>query len=223
MRNDVRRLRSLEKRFIAEETKSVLRHDLRNKLASIRNAAFYLRRKVEASAPALWKEEKRVPEFFALIDGELTAAETILGAALAAPAKSEEYPAVELYEIVRAAVDTVDRDDIAIRIGGDPAPLVARGDRDELAVAILVLIESAIDAGAHAIAVDCSARDDGSSAIDVHADDGGGFVSDISLAPNIARRIAARFGGKLELAGSEQPKRRATMILATPPRGKEPF
>ena len=33
-------------RFVAEEVTSVLRHDLRNKLAAIRNSVFYINRRV---------------------------------------------------------------------------------------------------------------------------------------------------------------------------------
>jgi CheY-like chemotaxis protein len=45
------------------------RHFVRNRLAAIRNAAFYLQRRVEGTP--LWQDDPRVPRFFALIVDEL--------------------------------------------------------------------------------------------------------------------------------------------------------
>src|SRR4051812_40775412 len=75
------------RRFLIEEAMSVLRHDVRNKLGAIRNASFYLQRKVERAAPALWSEDPRMPKFFELIGSELTAAEKTLASKL--PSLSE--------------------------------------------------------------------------------------------------------------------------------------
>ena len=44
-------LQVLLRRFIVWEATAVLRHDLRNHLAAVRNATFYVRRRVEALAP----------------------------------------------------------------------------------------------------------------------------------------------------------------------------
>jgi nitrogen-specific signal transduction histidine kinase len=49
-----------------------LRHDLRNHLATIRNAAFYLERRMRRTDA--WESDKRVPQFFELIERELEAA-----------------------------------------------------------------------------------------------------------------------------------------------------
>lgn len=49
-----------------------LRHDLRNHLSTIRNAAFYLERRMRKTDA--WDEDKRVPKFFELIETELEAA-----------------------------------------------------------------------------------------------------------------------------------------------------
>ena len=61
---------------VAEVVASTLRHDLRNKLASIRNASFYLMRQVKKTD--LWSADPRVETFFQLIDKELTSAEEVL-------------------------------------------------------------------------------------------------------------------------------------------------
>jgi nitrogen-specific signal transduction histidine kinase len=49
-----------------------LRHDLRNHLSTIRNAAFYLERRMRKTET--WESDKRVPQFFELIESELEAA-----------------------------------------------------------------------------------------------------------------------------------------------------
>ena len=51
------------------ERKAELRHFVRNRLAAVRNAAFYLQRRTETTA--LWHEDPRVAKFFALIVHEL--------------------------------------------------------------------------------------------------------------------------------------------------------
>ncbi len=59
-------LGGLERASVAEEVASGLRHDLRNHLASIRNAAFYLRRRTRDTE--LWRADPRMAQFFGLID-----------------------------------------------------------------------------------------------------------------------------------------------------------
>src|SRR5438477_4154409 len=70
--------------FVVEELVSVLRHDLRNRLAAIRNARFFLQRKFEAGAPEL-NAGPRVGQMFGLIESELDAAEALMASQHAAP------------------------------------------------------------------------------------------------------------------------------------------
>lgn len=67
-----------ERAAVAEVVTSVLRHDLRNRFASIRNASYYLMRQAQKSE--LWKSDPRVEVFFRLIDSELASAEELLTA-----------------------------------------------------------------------------------------------------------------------------------------------
>lgn len=69
-------MRDLERRTIAEAVQGVLRHDARNKVGAIRNAAFYLRKKTEKTP--LWAEP-RIADFFALIEAQLQELEVVLG------------------------------------------------------------------------------------------------------------------------------------------------
>lgn len=61
------------------------RHFVRNRLAAIRNAAFYLQRRVECTA--LWQDDPRVARFFALIVDELAQIEEHMSGA-SPPAKA---------------------------------------------------------------------------------------------------------------------------------------
>src|SRR6187402_119743 len=69
-------MKDRERRAIAEGVQAVLRHDARNKVGAIRNAAVYLRRKTEKSE--LWAEP-RISEFFTLIEDQLKELEGVLG------------------------------------------------------------------------------------------------------------------------------------------------
>src|SRR5262245_26174267 len=72
------RILALSRVFLAEEVGSYLRHGLRNKLAAIRNAAFYLRKKVESTDP-------RIGQMMQIIDTELASTEAFLQSRLAPP------------------------------------------------------------------------------------------------------------------------------------------
>ena len=88
------RLESARRLAVEEELRAVLRHDLRNRLASIRNAAFYLRLRVEKHTELL-TTDPRCAAFFQLIQEELLRAEELIAERLApgdprvAPAERE--------------------------------------------------------------------------------------------------------------------------------------
>jgi len=68
-------LGAAEQIVLLEELASSVRHDLRNRLGNIRNAAFWLRRRFEGVREA---EDPRVATFFSLIDEEVFAADGLL-------------------------------------------------------------------------------------------------------------------------------------------------
>lgn len=78
MDEQTRELEARERAAVAEVVTAVLRHDLRNRFSSIRNAAFYLMR--QAKKTELWKEDPRMEQFFQLIDKELASAEALVSA-----------------------------------------------------------------------------------------------------------------------------------------------
>ena len=65
-----------ERAAVAEVLASVLRHGLRNRFSSIRNAAYYLMRQTQKTE--LWKSDPRMESFFQLIERELASAEDLL-------------------------------------------------------------------------------------------------------------------------------------------------
>lgn len=69
-------LQARERAAVADVVASTLRHELRNKLASIRNASFYLMRRMQKTEA--WTADPRVETFFQLIERELASAEQVL-------------------------------------------------------------------------------------------------------------------------------------------------
>lgn len=61
-----------------EETdpSAILKHDLRNILSVLRNASAYLVRQVQSSP--VWTERPKVPEFFEILDEQITRVETLV-------------------------------------------------------------------------------------------------------------------------------------------------
>ena len=220
-------VRTLYRRFVVWEAAAVLRHDVRNKLASIRNASFYLRRRVESEATALVEKDKRVPVFFELIGKELDGADTLI---------SERIPQIGGEPAVApvAVEDALDDALAAIPIPSgvsvrrpDSAQVVA--DRAELAIALFCVVENAVDAltptgGTIAI----STRRDGANVVIEISDDGPGLPFEarrameqfVSTKPNrlglglpIAKRVVARMRGTVDLGVAGERGTRVAIAL----------
>lgn len=71
------RLEGVAQLLALDEGNARFRHDLRNRLAAVRNAAYYLERKTQKSG--LWEQDARMGTFFALITSELTSADSLIG------------------------------------------------------------------------------------------------------------------------------------------------
>jgi len=69
-------LRSLERSAVAEQVASTLRHDMRNKFASIRNATFYIKKSL--AKRDMLDGDARVPKFLDLINEQLEKADELL-------------------------------------------------------------------------------------------------------------------------------------------------
>ncbi|UJR82361.1 hybrid sensor histidine kinase/response regulator [Sandaracinus amylolyticus] len=196
---------------IADELTSALRHDLRNRLAAIRNAAFYLRRRT--SKTPLWEEDARVSTFFDVIASEAQRADELVGSSAAVATGPTEHARVSV--ALRRALDDLAPEiapGVAVRVEV-PDGLVASGSEEDLAIALRMLLENAHDAVGSAGEIALSARaDDGSILLEVR-DTGPGF-GDIAAARTplrstkpghlglglaIAERALRRMGGELAI------------------------
>jgi len=216
------------RRFVVWEAAAVLRHDIRNKLASVRNAAFYLRRRVESEAAALVEKDRRVPTFFELIGAELDAADRVITERLPVIGGEPAMTPIALGDALADALAALSPPP-GVAISGPDGDAAVVADRDELAVALFCVLENAVDAvassgGTVAIAVRAGpAR----IAIDV-VDDGPGLTIEpqraverftttrsgrLGLGLPIARRLIGRARGSLELGPGDGRGARAVISL----------
>jgi signal transduction histidine kinase len=216
----------LHQHFGVEEALSVIRHDVRNKLGSIRNASFYLGRKIQKAAPELVANDPRVPQFIELIGTESSATEAILQSRLPAAEHAEILPAPLILRRIHDLVPVPPKIRLIVETTTEPH---VRINADEAAVAVFCLVENAVDAlegGGGVIRLRVVERD-GRVAIEVE-DDGPGLAAGVhqrafepffttrqarlGLGLNIARRIATRWGGTLELADLDRGVRAALVL-----------
>lgn len=219
--------------LLVMEATAGLRHDLRNRLASVRNASFYLKRKVESSATELWANDGRVPKFFEMIDGELTSAEEIIVSTT--PQVLAGQPAVaeiDVAALASAVIGELDTPSAVTMVAPEPGPVRALADPIELRVGLRCLIENAVDAvlcNRGTIRITCATNDDVARVSVI--DNGPGFgegprerwlkpfatskAGRMGLGLNIARRVATRAGGGLLL---EDGVERGAAITITLPR-----
>jgi hypothetical protein len=148
---------SVERTATLELAVSQLRHDLRNRLAAIRNAAFYIRRRTSGLPGAA--DDARVPRFFDLIEQELELATALLGARPLDDRDSSEASA-SMRDVVDTALDSArvaERLEVDVRV----TDTMVAGDRLELAVAVRVLVESLVGNFAHGGTVEIRDDSDG--------------------------------------------------------------
>lgn len=209
-----KRPKGLERALVAEEVASILRHDLRNKHAAIRQAAIYLQRRVEKSD--VWTSEPRIPRFFALIDAELTAADAVIADKTALPQLERARERTDVALWLGAALDAADTPATIhfVRDLQGPAPVDV--DVRDLWLAVECVLENSVEAlpAGGRIAVATRATTD---RVMVRIHDDGPGMPELQPAPfqtrkpghagvglRLARRAAARCGGTLSIASSAQ-------------------
>ncbi len=134
----------VERACLVEVGLSTLRHDIRNKLAAVRQAAFYL--KTKTSSTELWDANPRVQKFFALIDSELeTAGGMLSDDTHTSGVRPRRADAVELAATAARAIE-LSRGGAGVGIDTDLGEGSCVGDADEIALAIRCLVENALQA-----------------------------------------------------------------------------
>lgn len=220
-------LRAVEQTAFTFEVLSVLRHDLRNKLAPMRNVIAYVRRKVQGTE--LWDADPRLAKFLDLMETEITAASALLENPPTMDAvhsrATARSPALAALDLARSAVRHPGRSRIRLHDATDGAAVV-EADPHELALAVRALMENALEADAGA--VDARAEGDGDR-IRIEVRDGGPGLSQaafsdaiegrtpqragrVGLSLKMAHRVARRYGGELELRPAEAGTRIAIVL-----------
>ncbi|MCE9668982.1 ATP-binding protein [Myxococcus stipitatus] len=209
-------LQARERAAVADVVASTLRHDLRNKLASIRNASFYLMRKMQKTDA--WGADARVEAFFQLIDRELAAAEEVLSRR--APVVSSERPSCRARDAAERALTEARLSD-GVRVERDfrdngKVPL----DLEDLALLVRCLVDNAVEAMPRGgmLAVRTWDVEEGEGGVAIRVEDSGeglameaisrAFEPFYSTRPghaglglNIVQRLVLRNGGKVALDG----------------------
>ena len=214
-----RELEELARLSLLEERLSVLRHDLANRLNSIRNGAFYLKRKSERTN--LWVEDPRFPLFFDLIEKEIVSGTKLLDQASAADLMLRRFEPQMLEVGVKRGLEQV-RIPATVALETDFGQCVPKPLWDvEVALLTRCLVENAVEAveGAHGARIRLRTRSEGEGAWLTVEDSGPGIPAEAmasamqpfrsekpghrGIGLNIARRIVRRYEGNLELHESE--------------------
>jgi signal transduction histidine kinase len=226
-------LETRERAAVAEVVTAVLRHDLRNRFSSIRNAAFYLMRQTQKTE--LWKTDPRMEMFFKLIDSELASAESLLSAR-ALVGFEEQTVRLRLCDAAeRALAHTRVPPSIRVECTWQEQGMV-EADGERLLLLIRCLLENAVEAmpGGGSLGVRTVRGEDGRILLEV-IDTGPGIPKELEkrvfepfmttkpghpgLGLCIVQRMALRSHAWVELKPGEPVGTRATVSF---PRAEEP-
>lgn len=220
-----------ERAAVVETVTAVLRHDLRNKLASIRNAAFYLSRRAQQEQPL--KGDARVEQFFQLIDMELDAAEGLLeGPGARAPSPRTT---ARLRDVAEAALSRLPvPEGVRVERAWEDSALLTV-DVEELTLLVRCLVENALEAMPEGGTLGLLAREDAEGSVLEVVDTGPGLAPEVAqkafepfvttkpghagLGLCIARRLAQKYGARVRWKGGGEAARGTRMELRFPVRG----
>lgn len=207
------RLQHATEAAIVEEILGTIRHDVRNKLAAVRQAAQYLKRKSEGSN--LWSEDPRFAKFYALIDEQLVEADKLLvqHGSLERVYKRNPQP-LDMHAVVRRAIAHTS---LPHAVSVELAPGRALADEAEVVIGLAHLLDNAARVAPDGSPIRVlSSVAEGTYTLCV-ADEGPGMSLDDfrrlargneatpsgrGLGLAIARRVAMRNGGALKLLPS---------------------
>jgi len=226
-------LRTVEMLALLEEATTPLRHDIRNRIASIRNLSYFVRRKLASElAP---ERDPRVNEFLTKIENEVQRTDDLIEAwgVSVSDLHSSEAERVGVSDCVRLAVDSARLPrEVRVEFVPPTEPLEVEGELEMLALALRCLVENAGEAaGSGSITVEVEREAD---QCNVMVSDRGPGIADpvrclerfestkpghLGLGLCVARRIAARFGGDVVIGS---PEVGAQVTLVVPIAGTQP-
>lgn len=208
---------------LIDEVRGSLRHTIRNKLGGARNAAFYLRKKVQDTE--LHASDPRVPAFFEIIFNAVEGCVALLDSPW--PPQPEPPPEVDAGEALTALAGA-----LALPPGVTLELAVASPVRlaiapEELQVAVFFALGQPLDAavarggGALRLAarheapvcvIDVVDLDVAAGVMD--PDEATPSTPGVPAFPDVARRVLARWGGEVEAPGAGDGVR-ATLRVPT--------
>jgi signal transduction histidine kinase len=209
-----------EQAAVAEEAFSVLRHRLRNKLGTIRNAVFYIKRQTTGSEA--WAADPRIKDFFDVIDEEISAADAlVLDGVVSERLFERRVERTSARACIERAVELSHIDHPAIQIRVEPGDDVVVVDPRELTLALRCLVENAAEAmpsgGEITVRI---GREDARLVIEVH-DEGPGIPEAERQAVLYAYCTTkpGRAGLGLAIAARMVTRANGTIILGSAPSG----
>ncbi|MEO6602556.1 MAG: HAMP domain-containing sensor histidine kinase [Polyangiaceae bacterium] len=204
-------LRNVELLALLEEATTPLRHDVRNRLASVRNLAFFVRRKLGTEVAP--NRDPRVIEFLSKIDGEVQRTDEVIEnwSMRSQAARTAELGLVSIAECLHLALDCARLPPtVGIDFVTPTERLEVEADREALAFAVRCLIENAAEAmGAGVV---CVTAERAADSCRLTVIDSGPGIADparcfdrfesskpghLGLGLCMARRIVTRLGGEL--------------------------
>jgi len=210
-------LRPVEMLALLEEATTPLRHDVRNRIASIRNLSYFVRRKLGSEVAP--ERDPRVNDFLSKIEGEVQRTDEVIEAwsNRVYGLRSPEPRRVRVADCVRLAIDCVRSSArVGVEFTAPSAPFEVEADLETLAFALRCLLENAAEAvgsGSVRIAVERHANQCWMTI----TDPGPGIAEPVrclerfesskpghlGLGLSMARRIVTRFGGDLVIGTPE--------------------
>lgn len=222
----------LSQAYVSEEATANLRHQLRNRIGVIRNASFFLRKAFEGSQDAQLRDEAQIHEFFDLIDGQLGDMTRSISDNVV-PVDLEGMTSIcDIASVIGALTSKLNAP-AGLNLQWHLVPAEGDVDPAELQLAVLCLIENAAEAmtAGGDVIVRTSTLPDGRVSISVETNRepissevlSRAFEPFFTTKPghlglglNVARRVARRYGGTMELSNREGEGTRALLTIRAP-------
>lgn len=213
---------------LVEEALSGVRHDLRNRIATMSNSVYYLKRKLEAEQQLL-ASDPRIGQFLALLNEQFETMGASVSPARRDPAALGAHVSAE--RVAGELAEWLGKHGARLQVRGEPTPVAA--PCADLGVALWCLLENALEAAgtAQPISVEITNANDTLRVAVIDA--GPGFTPEartgalkrgfstkarrLGAGLKIVQRIANRYSGKVEVADASPRGARVSFTLSTKP------